>query len=227
MDAINNRNYVQLNYVDKDGSAVGNRLVQPYAYGRSRAGNPVVRVFQVSGDSLRKKEWKTLRLDRIITWKPRKQTFSVPPNMAGYNNAPAYNENGDDGMSVVFAQVRFDLDKATPLERERMKMAGLSNAPKVPNAQKMGPIPYASQQWKKNVYTSQPNSKKYDMYRKNIEDTENEFNRFDDDVWAKAEAEAEQNRRESEDKLKTVNNMTNLRQGPLPDNDYYDDEEFN
>jgi hypothetical protein len=53
-------------------------------------------------------------------------------------------------------------------------------------------VPYASQQRKKNVFTSQPNSKKYAQYAKNITDTENEINRFDDDIWAKAEAEKEQ-----------------------------------
>ena len=41
-----------------------------------------------------------------------------------------------------------------------------------------GPI----KQRKQNVYTSQPNSKKYDMIRKNIENTQNERNKTD--YWA-------------------------------------------
>jgi hypothetical protein len=39
--------------------------------------------------------------------------------------------------------------------------------------------PRVTQQWKKNVYTSQPNSKKYDMIRKNIDNTPKK----DDDFW--------------------------------------------
>ena len=39
--------------------------------------------------------------------------------------------------------------------------------------------PRVTQQWKKNVYTSQPNSKKYDMIRKNIDNTAKK----DDDFW--------------------------------------------
>ena len=65
-------------------------------------------------------------------------------------------------------------------------------APKISTNNTKGPIPNVTQQWKKNVFTSQPNSKKYAEYAKNIKDTQSEFNRFDDDVWAKAEAEKEQ-----------------------------------
>ena len=71
LDAIHNRNYVEINYIDNDSNAPGLRLIQPYAYGLSKANNPVLRAFQVSGDSLRKRFWKTFRLDRIVSWKPR------------------------------------------------------------------------------------------------------------------------------------------------------------
>ena len=52
---------------------------------------------------------------------------------------------------------------------------------------------FANQQRKNNVFTSQPNSKRYAEYAKNVQDAQNDkFNRFDDDIWAKAEAEKEQ-----------------------------------
>ena len=213
-DAISNQQYVQLNYVDDDGAAVGNRLVQPYVLGRSMAGNPVVRVFQVSGDSLRKRSWKTLRLDRIISWKPRKQTFHVPPQYMGYN-IPAYNQNGDRAMSVIYNQVKFN-DQDDTLGVERAKTQNIKNAPKISSKQKMGPIGLANQQWKKNVYTSQPNSQKYASFRKNIEDTENEINRFDDDIWA--QAEAEKNRQDSERILNTAPQPIKNNEGPIVDN---------
>ena len=187
-DAIVNHRYVNLNYVDEDGSAVGNRLVQPYVYGRSTAGNPIVRVFQVSGDTLRKRDWKTLRLDRIISWKPRKQTFNLPPDMQGYKTF-AYREDGDNRMGVIYAQAKFDNAHGDTLSVEREKTSMLGNLPKINTKNSVGPVPYAHQQVKKNIFTTQPNSKKYQMYQKNFADTENEFDRFNDDIWSRAEAE--------------------------------------
>lgn len=212
---INNRNYVDLNYVDEDGSAVGNRLAQVYAYGRSMAGNPVVRVYQVSGDSLRKREWKTLRLDRIVSWKPRKQTFSKP--------APGYNEEGDGSMEVVNAMVTFNTQNLSPLEKQRNITADIRNAPKVSTKKTIGPLQYASQQRKKNVYTSQPNSDKYRMYQRNIDSTSNEFNRFDDDIWAKAEAE--KNQQNTQQMQNDVQKPQQRVSGPLGNNEENDENE--
>lgn len=194
-DVINNRNYVEITYSDEFDRAPGRRLIQPYAYGMSKAGNPVLRAYQVSGGSFRGvPEWKFFRLDRITSWKPSKKQFNTPPPMQGYN-AEDYNHNGDGSMTMVYNQVQFN-DLSDTLNVERSKTQDIKNAPKISTKNASGPIPYASQQRKKNVFTSQPNSKKYDMYRKNIEDTENDFNRFDNDIWAKAEAEKEQQNRQ-------------------------------
>lgn len=207
VSVINNKNYVDLNYVDEDGSAVGNRLVQPYVYGRNDAGHPVIRVFQVAGDSLRKREWKTLRTDRIISWKPRKQTFSVP--------SMGYNDNGDGLMSVIIAQADFGPGYDT-LANVRNQTRNIANAPKIANKNKIGPIPYANQQRKKNVFTSQPNSEKYQMYQRNIRDTENEIDRFNDDMWAKAEAERD---KQNNEKLQnTAPTPPKRNDGPVVDN---------
>lgn len=192
VDTINGHNYVEINYVDEDGNAPGKRLIQPYAYGLSMAGNEVLRAFQVDGDTLRGEPgWKTFRLDRIVSWKPRKQTFNSPPPMQGYNT-PDYNDNGDGSMSTVYIQAHFDHDFNDTLSFVRAQREFVKNAPKINTKNSQGPVPFASQQRKKNVFTSQPNSKKYAQYAKNINDTENEFNRFDDDIWAKAEAEKQQ-----------------------------------
>lgn len=72
----------------------------------------------------------------------------------------------------------------------------------------------AHQQYKKNVYTSQPNSKKYDTYRKNIENTKNDINRFDNDIWAKAEAEAQQQNKIQNSAMKPEQS----KQGPINTN---------
>ena len=82
-----------------------------------------------------------------------------------------------------------------------------------------GPIG-AAQQWKKNVFTSQPNSKKYASYAKNIKDTESDIDRFNDDIWAKAQAEADaQNAMQNQ-----VPKPNNVQQGPILGRDYEEDE---
>lgn len=190
INAINNHNYVEINYFDENNNAPGTRLIQPYAYGVSKANNNVLRAFQMQGDTLRgQPHWKTFRIDRIASWKPRKQTFNTPPPMQGYNTED-YNENGDGSMTKIYVQAKFGLNDR--LEKEKATTDFIKNAPKMSSKNSQGPIPFASQQRKKNVFTSQPNSQKYAQYAKNIKDTENEFNRFDDDVWSKAEAEKQQ-----------------------------------
>jgi hypothetical protein len=74
----------------------------------------------------------------------------------------------------------------------KAKKEFVKGAPKIASKNTQGPIPNASQQWKRNVFTSQPNSKKYAQWAKNIDNTDTQFNRFDDDIWAKAEAEKQQ-----------------------------------
>lgn len=193
--AIVNHNYVNITYVDEESHAPGRRLIQPYAYGLTMAGNPVLRAFQISGDSYRgKPHWKFFLLKRITSWNTRKQTFSSPPPMQGFNTED-YNGDGDMSMSVVYVQAKFDginNDNLTSLGQEKQVTQQIKNAPKVGVKNTKGPIPYANQQWKRNVYTSQPNSQKYHQYAKNIEQTKNDFNRFDNDIWSKAEAEREQ-----------------------------------
>jgi hypothetical protein len=190
-DVIKGHNYVDITYTDEDSNAPGRRLIQPYAYGLSMAGNEILRAFQIEGDTLRgEPKWKTFRLDRITSWNPRKQTFNIPPPMQGYNS-PDYNSNGDGSMTKIFIQAKFDgIDDS--LGAERAKAQFLQNAPKLSMKNTQGPIPNASQQRKRNVFTSQPNSKKYAQWAKNIDSTDTKFNRFDDDIWAKAEAEREQ-----------------------------------
>ena len=190
-DVINNHNYVDITYSDEDNNAPGRRLIQPYAYGITMAGNECLRAFQISGDTLRgEPKWKLFLLKRITSWHPRKQTFNIPPPMQGYN-APDYNRDGDGTMSKVILQAKFEGIDDT-LGAARAQKEFVKGAPKIASKNTQGPIPNASQQWKRNVFTSQPNSKKYAQWAKNIEDTDTQFNRFDDDIWAKAEAEKQQ-----------------------------------
>lgn len=212
-DAINNHNYVDITYVDEDSNAPGRRLIQPYAYGLSKANNEILRAFQIEGDTLRgEPKWKTFRLDRITSWRPRRQTFNIPPPMQGYEEAPDYNRLGDRSMSTVFLQATFDNFDDT-LSAAKAKTQFVKGAPKLSKKNTQGPIPNASQQRKRNVFTSQPNSQRYAQYARNINTTEPDFNRFDNDIWSKAEAEKQQ-----QDNMKLQNSAkqpVQNQQGPL------------
>jgi hypothetical protein len=143
------------------------------AIGTTKKGYPVLRAYQEGGGSRRgTPRWKFFRLDRITSWIPlkNKKFFQAPDG---------YNPNGDTTMGTFVDNAKFD-DFISPLDRERNRF---NNDVKVANkGVQSGPVqqqPRVTQQWKKNVYTSQPNSKKYDTIRKNIEATPKK----DDDFW--------------------------------------------
>jgi hypothetical protein len=158
------------------------------ALGRTKKGFPVVRAFQVSGNSRRgAPKWKFFRLDRITSWRPmkNKKFFAPPSDVYG-----EYNRFGDRTMGEFIDNAKFG-DMSDPLERARAERQNVAQTPKVSTKNTTGPIT-ANQQWKRNVYSSQPNSQKYAQYARNIDDTANDFNRFDNDIWAQAEAEKQQ-----------------------------------
>jgi len=106
-DVINNKYRVLINYDDEHYHATGIRLIEPYAYGYTKAGNLALRGYQYNGDTARGvPKWKLFRLDRIISWKPTTQKFNVEPKNNGWNAEP-YNPNGD-GLITVLNQVNFD-----------------------------------------------------------------------------------------------------------------------
>lgn len=213
IDSINNHNYVDVTYDDGKYHITGKRLIQPYAYGLSKAGNPCLRAFQIEGDTLRgEPKWKTFLISNFTSWRPRRQTFNIPPPMQGYEEAPDYNRLGDRSMSTVFLQATFDNFDDT-LSAAKAKTQFVKGAPKLSKKNTQGPMPNASQQRKRNVFTSQPNSQRYAQYARNINTTEPDFNRFDNDIWAKAEAEKQQ-----QDNMKLQNSAkqpVQNQQGPL------------
>ena len=192
MDAIANHNYVKIKYDDEregdEGNPRGIRLIQPVAVGTTKKGNTVVRAFQASQGNSRRgaPKWKFFLLDRIRSWVPQEERFNLPPD-SSYGE---YNRNGDRSMSSMYMNAEFD-DMDDTLSRVRDERTSSKLAPKVSvKKNQQGPIG-AAQQWKKNVFTSQPNSQKYATYAKNIRDTESDIDRFNDDIWAKAQAEAD------------------------------------
>ena len=224
LDAINNKYHVRINYddgmADNGGNPKGSRVIQPMALGTTKKGYPVVRAFQVGGGSRRgAPKWKFFRLDRVTSWRPmRNKHFYSPPNDA-YGE---YNRTGDRSMSMFVDNAKFN-DIESPLEKARAERQNAINAPKVSTKNTQGPIS-ANQQWKKNVYTSQPNSKKYSQYARNVDNTSNK----NDDYWADYEKALQQQNMQNQ-----APRPQDIQSGPITnnnnDNNSYDvnDVDFN
>lgn len=215
LKSIQGKYHVRINYDDNmpsnDGNPKGSRVIQPMALGTTKKGYPVVRAFQVSGNSRRgAPNWKFFRLDRITSWRPMKnKKFYAPPD-SSYGK---YNRFGDKTMGVFYDNAKFG-DMEDPLERARAEREASANAPKMSVKNVSGPIK-ASQQWKKNVYTSQPNSKKYAQIAKNIDQSGEKS----DDYWADYERALQQMQNND------VIPNNEVIQGPI-ENDYGYDENY-
>lgn len=108
-DAINRSYEVKINYHSENDNASGERIIQPVAYGLTKAGKPVIRAYQPFGDTQTKvPAWKFFLVSGIQTWKPLfKRRFDTPPE--------GFNPNGDKTMSTVFKIAKFwnSPDKST------------------------------------------------------------------------------------------------------------------
>ena len=107
-DALDNHKRVIINYRSKgEDKNTGARVIEVYAYGLTKAGNPCIRAFQPYGDTTtRVPSWKFFRLDRITQWQPTEQIFDRPADFY-YKNLGNFNPNGDETMSVVYKVAKF------------------------------------------------------------------------------------------------------------------------
>lgn len=103
--AINDRKKVFITYTHDDGIK-RSREIEIYAYGLSKAGNPVIRAFQTAGKTATVKPgWKLFRVDRI-------NSFRLLKTFSGFDEEPArryvgsfiggFNPLTDKSMSKVF-----------------------------------------------------------------------------------------------------------------------------
>ena len=203
LDAIKKHYKVRIKYddgmEDNGGNSKGSRVIMPMAIGTTKKGYPVLRAWQEGGGSRRGiPKWKFFILTKITSWLPLKnKKFFQAPN--------DYNPNGDKTMGVFIDNAKFN-DFISPLEREKMRYQNDVKFGQNKNPKGAIQQPKVTQQWKKNVYTSQPNSKKYDMIRKNIDATPKK----DEDFWKLFDLnDAEQT-------------MTQNQQGPINNNNGYD-----
>ena len=125
-DSIEKRYRVAINYEGdpEHGIAPGLRTIEVYAYGLTKAGNPVIRAYQPYGDTASEvPNWKFFRLDRITSWKP---TYSIVTRPA-----KGFNEHGDKSMSVVYSIANFsetpDISNATGPKQSPKLVGKLDN----------------------------------------------------------------------------------------------------
>lgn len=102
MNAMRKRRIVELYYDDdEDPGGKEKRFVQMYCYGISKAGNEVVRVYQVGGDTKTiQPGWKLFRTDRIDRMKVLGGTFDEPK--------PLFNPTGDKDMIKINYITKFE-----------------------------------------------------------------------------------------------------------------------
>lgn len=102
MNAMRKRRIVELYYDDdEDPGGKEKRFVQMYCYGISKAGNEVVRVYQVGGDTKTiQPGWKLFRTDRIDRMKVLGGTFDEAK--------PLFNPTGDKDMIKINYITKFE-----------------------------------------------------------------------------------------------------------------------
>lgn len=121
-DAIDRTYEVLINYQSEDDNASGDRIIQPVAYGLTKAGKPVIRAYQPYGDTqTHVPAWKFFLVSGIQSWKPmRRKIFNQPPE--------GFNPNGDNSMSTVYNIAQFGKTNITP-KPETPKQVAVGSGP--------------------------------------------------------------------------------------------------
>jgi hypothetical protein len=102
VDVMDNRRLVSLRYDDEeDPGGKGQRWVEVYCYGVSKAGNDVIRVYQIGGDTKTiQPGWKLFRVDRMLDFQKLGGKFNEP--------RPLFNPNGDRSMIRIYKITEFE-----------------------------------------------------------------------------------------------------------------------
>ena len=114
VDSIKQKRRVIIYYDGDEPGGKGLRIVEPVCYGYSKAGNPVLRAWDVEGSSHRAylgekplPSWRLFRVDKIITLRPTAEKFN--------EMRPNYNPSGDKSMERVIINATFDQGVPTPI----------------------------------------------------------------------------------------------------------------
>jgi predicted DNA-binding transcriptional regulator YafY len=107
IDAIRNKNRIVIYYDGDEPGGKGLREIEPVCFGYSKAGNAVLRAWDIEGASHRGllgtrpiPGWRLFRLDKVLSFSKTGDKFSTP--------RPNYNPNGDKTMKTVIINVKFD-----------------------------------------------------------------------------------------------------------------------
>lgn len=107
VNSIKQKRRVIIYYDGDEPGGKGLRIVEPVCYGYSKAGNPVLRAWDVEGSSHRAylgekplPSWRLFRVDKIISLRPTAEKFNEA--------RPNYNPNGDKSMDKVIINAVFD-----------------------------------------------------------------------------------------------------------------------
>jgi hypothetical protein len=85
----------------EDPGGKNKRWIEIYCFGTSLAGNDVVRVYQIGGDTKTiQPGWKLFRVDRMNNLQMLGGNFNSP--------RPLFNPNGDKSMTQVYKILKFD-----------------------------------------------------------------------------------------------------------------------
>lgn len=107
VDAIRNKNVIIIYYDGDEPGGRGLREIEPVCFGFSKAGNPVLRAWDLQGASHRYylgtrplPGWRLFRLDKIMSFMPTGRKFNQP--------RPNYNFTGDKTMANVIINAKFN-----------------------------------------------------------------------------------------------------------------------
>lgn len=107
IDAIRDKKKIIIYYDGDEPGGRGLREIEPVCFGYSKAGNPVLRAWDIEGSSHRDylgtkplPSWRLFRLDKILSLRPSGEYFDT--------SRPNYNPNGDKSMSRVIINAKFD-----------------------------------------------------------------------------------------------------------------------
>ena len=101
-DTIKYYNIAEVFYDDgEDPGGKGRRWIEIYGYGVSKAGNDIIRVYQIGGDTKTiEPGWKTFRSDRMNGLRKLAGEFTTP--------RPLFRPDGDKDMIRIYKIIKFD-----------------------------------------------------------------------------------------------------------------------
>jgi predicted DNA-binding transcriptional regulator YafY len=109
-NSIKNRNVVTIYYDGEEDGGKGLRTIEPYCVGTSKAGNQVLRAWDMEGASHTAKTgeqplpgWRLFRLDRI-------GNYSTDPRQTFDTARPLYNPD-DKGMKGIKVCAKFETEE--------------------------------------------------------------------------------------------------------------------